>query len=355
MKDDVNYVGHTMEKLIARIFEANGYKLCHHGFFTAKYQDDNCDFIVKRNDIKYGITIKQSNDLTPQARLIMQTVRQLRNVRAHPGAMNCHYDIPVLVVIGEISDRVWHQIANSPGYERVVVLDICNLLYMVEDHAEIQSLFLAALPYSTDELVSKAPNLDIVKVSDTGRDREKIDEEYNVLIEELRAWTPQGRGNYAKYEKLCCTVLQKLFAEDLTLWSEQEKSNDGLFRFDLFCKIKHGNNREFWKMAEQYFNTKYIVFEFKNYSEEISQQEIFTTVKYLYAKALRSVAIMVAVKGANQYAQKAIRGILREEGKLIIVLSNQDLISMLEYKKQKKEPADYLSHLLDMLMVSLEK
>ena len=39
----------------------------------------------------------------------------------------------------------------------------------------------------------------------------------------------------------------------------------------------------------------------------------------------------------------------------IIVLSNKDLIKMLEMKRDQKEPADHLSHLLDELMVSLEK
>ena len=51
----------------------------------------------------------------------------------------------------------------------------------------------------------------------------------------------------------------------------------------------------------------------------------------------------------------AIRGILREEGKLIISLSVDDLIAMLLMKKNNEDPAGYLSDKLDELLIDLEK
>ena len=177
--------------------------------------------------------------------------------------------------------------------------------------------------------------------------------------EDLRAEVGQwicGKGtSSSQYEKLCTRTLMRLFAEDLTLWREQARSDAGLFRFDLICKIRRESNKDFWEMAERYFNSKYVIFEFKNYSDKVTQKEIFTTVRYLYTKALRGIAIIVSPHGTDTNANKAIRGVLRDEGKLIISLTNDELVRMLQMKEDGEEPTDYLSDKLDELLIDLEK
>ena len=73
--------------------------------------------------------------------------------------------------------------------------------------------------------------------------------------------------------------MKYVLGDYLTLWAEQQKSNDGLYRFDLCCKIKSGAEQDFFDTIKHYFNTKYIVFEFKNYTQKITQKEIYTTEK----------------------------------------------------------------------------
>ena len=102
--------------------------------------------------------------------------------------------------------------------------------------------------------------------------------------------------------------MKNVLGEYLGLWVVQERSNNGLYRFDLCCKIKNGVNQDFFVTIQNQFNTKYIVFEFKNYEDKITQKEIYTTEKYLYAKALRSVAIIVSRKGADENALAAAKG-----------------------------------------------
>ena len=143
--------------------------------------------------------------------------------------------------------------------------------------------------------------------------------------------------------------------DDLSIWKKQKKSNADLYRFDLLCKIKDDKVSPFWKFLEDFFNTKYIIFEFKNYKDAITQKEIYTTEKYLYAKALRSVAIVLSCNGADKNADRAIKGVLRESGKLIISVSNQDVIRMLEAKRNDEEPSDYLYAMLDNMLMELEK
>jgi hypothetical protein len=180
-------------------------------------------------------------------------------------------------------------------------------------------------------------------------------EEAKKLKKDIQSWQGGKQTNAAAYEKLCTRTLMRIFADDLTLWREQAKSNSDLFRFDLICKIKRDNHKDFWEMAERYFGSKYIIFEFKNYSGKVTQKEVYTTVRYLYTKAMRGIAIIISPNGMDDNGGKACRGVLRDEGKLILSLTNDDLLEMLRMKEDGEDPADFLSDKLDELLIDLEK
>jgi len=54
-------------------------------------------------------------------------------------------------------------------------------------------------------------------------------------------------------------------------------------------------------------------------------------------------------------AVKAAKGALREHGKLILILDNEDLYKMLEMKADGRVPSDYLSGKLDDFLISLSR
>ena len=129
-----------------------------------------------------------------------------------------------------------------------------------------------------------------------------------------------------------------------------------MYRFDLCCKIKNGVDEDFFNTVRQYFHTKYIVFEFKNYNDQITQKEIYTTEKYLYEKALRRVAVIISRKGASDSALAAARGSLRETGKLILCLSDDDLMDLIDIKdKNEQSTGSFLEAMLDDILIHLEK
>jgi hypothetical protein len=60
--------------------------------------------------------------------------------------------------------------------------------------------------------------------------------------------------------------------------------------------------------------------------------------------------------GADEHALQAARGSLRETGKLILCLSDNALLEMIDIKMRgEQEPAEFLGALLDDLLVHLEK
>lgn len=263
----------------------------------------------------------------------------------------------------------------------IAVWDVKNLLWLFEEFPDIKSEFVSMLNYTLGDIVPEKPDLKFEgewlrkEKEEEGQERKETGEpeeaqeaggqyisgekeEPQVNFREQLAEIPPGKEDLApyKYEKTGTAILKYVFGDYLTLWEEQKHSNDELYRFDLCCKIKHGKQPEFFDTIKEFFRTKYIVFEFKNYTKAVTQEEIYTTEKYLYQKALRGVAIVVSRKGADKNALRAARGCLRENGKLILCLSDEDLLELLRIKEEgERETADYLSDMLDGMLLHLEK
>jgi hypothetical protein len=148
-------------------------------------------------------------------------------------------------------------------------------------------------------------------------------------------------------------ILKFLFASDLTLWDPQARSDDTLSRYDLVCRINGYDS--FWKSIIHSFNTRFVLFEFKNYCEEVTQHQVYTTERYLYRNALRSVGFMISRKGPNTSAVQAAKGALRENGKLIMFLDDNNFNEMLDIVDDDRIASDYLSNLLDYWLVGLSR
>lgn len=230
-------------------------------------------------------------------------------------------------------------------YIKLIVLDISNILYAVYPHKKKFNELLALLPYSVSDIVMKEGK---IKLSWS----EYSDYSDNTIQNFLECGV--GKENSEKFERLCVSLLKDLFADDLTLWEVQKKSNNDLYRFDLMCRIKE-NSKSFWNIIEDHFNTKYVIFEFKNYSSKITQREVYTTEKYLYNKALRNLAIIISPEGEDDNALWAAKGALRENGKLIIFLSKDDIVKMTNDKNNQGDPTECLQNKLDRMLADLEK
>jgi len=122
---------------------------------------------------------------------------------------------------------------------------------------------------------------------------------------------------------------------------------------DLIARLAPKDTGAFWLSLAQDFRCRYVVFEFKNYTEKISQSQVYSTEKYLYPNALRSVAIIIARNGHDSGARRAIQSALRESGKIILVLSFEDLLKLLRAKDTGLEPSDLLVDYLDNLLTTI--
>ena len=162
-----------------------------------------------------------------------------------------------------------------------------------------------------------------------------------------------GRPGAREFEKRCIEALEYVFSEDLTSWLPQSASDNGLNRYDLIARIS--SEEDFWQCLVRDFRARYVIFEFKNYCEQITQKEIYTTEKYLYPAAMRAAAIIISRKGADENALSAARGALRESGKLILNFSVPDLRAMLEKRDRGESGTEVLVQRLDEMLTKIER
>ncbi|MFY2036596.1 restriction endonuclease [Achromobacter xylosoxidans] len=170
------------------------------------------------------------------------------------------------------------------------------------------------------------------------------------ISQELHAIEP-GRAGASLFEQKCTEALRYLFERDLVGWHEQHSTEDGLHRRDLVCRIVP--HAEFWQLMLGDLKSRYVVFEFKNYSEPITQSEVITTERYLYPGALRSLAIIISPKGCSDSAMKVMQGAMREQGKLLLSLTVEDLGVLLIGKDQGSDPNTFLFDRVDAFLLGL--
>ncbi|MDC4626874.1 restriction endonuclease [Acinetobacter baumannii] len=164
---------------------------------------------------------------------------------------------------------------------------------------------------------------------------------------------PSGRPGAYAFESWCIKVLKYLFGEYLTGWHEQSETVDGLNRRDLVCRVRRNSEAEIWELILDTLKSRYVVFEFKNYTDELSQREIITTERYLYPTALRNCGFILSREGVSKNANSVIAGAMREHGKLIISLDYNDISKMLKGKDDGDDPNVYLFEKVDEFLIGL--
>lgn len=337
LKEKDSDIEGLFERYLEKLAKKNNGKILPSVFGKEAYQS-KVDFVFEQNDKRIYFDLKYySSNIIPVEKLD-EACKKLAPLKEK--------GIPVLVIVNEVSAELKDRCPEKFG---VSVWDIENLLWVLGEFIDIKNEFIALLDYAIEHIVPKPPKPAMLKKSSKSRSQKPN------LRERLLQIAP-GIEHFSQYKSVCIDVFKYVLGDYLTLWKRKEPSNNRLYRFDLCCKIKEGANHDFFDTVKHYFNTKYIVFKFKNHKDKITQKDIYTTEKYLYEKALRKVAIIISRSGADEHALQAAKGSLRENGKLILCLSDNSLLEMINIKVGgEQEPAEFLSTVFDDLFLHLKK
>lgn len=332
----------TEEQLVAKIFEKYG--------ATNIKVEEYVEGLRSRPDLqfelegqKYIVEIKKNRGKFFRQDLLFNAFFQ---VHGHLEKLDA---VPLVVFFNEVDEKV---------IGKTHVIDIGNLLYMSQNDAVLLDGIRSIVDYSIANVELRKPEFPIGPLSlPIGVENSKSDlrqAEIDRLLEKLKN-VACGREAAKEYELVCEEILKILFTDNIQFFHSQTSTKDRLNIFDNVVKIKYDNSSPFWNVLRKCYHTEYVIFEYKNYCPEITQHNIWTTYKYLYKSALRNVAIIISRKGEDDHSRKVMDGILRDEGKLILSLSDESLEKMLSMKGAGNDPSDHLQDLFDQMMIKLER
>ncbi|SFH58647.1 Restriction endonuclease [Nitrosospira sp. Nsp14] len=331
------------EYLVRRILEVKGYEFLPS---AAQQRDGGCDFLAKFSDDVWAIEVKFYRTARAQVTLLEAAASRLVIQGLHAEAARGM--LVVSCVLPSALQKSLEQRFSLTFVDRAALTD-----WAADSPELIDELtaFLEVDPAAPRENFAEPRSLfaspglptQAVRAEDT-RGRQLCNE-----VKLLK----RGRASWAAYEKLCEQLLRYLFPNDLHGWHRQVRTDDGLNRFDYICRIQ--SRTEFWKFLVDHLSSRYVLFEFKNYTGQIKQGQILTTEKYLFSTGLRRVAIVFTRVGADKGAITMLQGAMREHGNLILILDDKQVCEMLHMKERGEDPADRLFELTDYFLMSLPR
>jgi len=170
------------------------------------------------------------------------------------------------------------------------------------------------------------------------------------LIKKLMKCKP-GKKYWSDYEDICKEILCYCFLPTLNEPMVQEYNYDKTERRDLVFTIPQGLTGFWGYILIQYGEG--IIIDCKNYNNEIPGNEVTITAKYLGAKKLTSYGLIISRRGLSPGGKTAQRNCWKDDSKMIISLSDNDLVKMLELKDKDDDPWKVLDQLNKKFKVSL--
>lgn len=325
------------EMFIKNVFEKLGMADITHENSIIQHHKYVPDFIFMFEEKRYCIEVKAkfSNNLLGKILENFHEFIKLENISG------------ILVILDKVPSKYKKMVKEK--YD-ISIWDISNILYLIYDDENLQKVLNGLIGFSLDNVIPEETSIKL----DGNKIKYKEKYKRKNYIEELND-IEEGTDKSKEYEALLEKIIKDIFSNELALFQRQSRTEDGINIFDMICKIKNGINDDFFTIVEKYYKTKYILFEFKNYSGAIKQGQICTTEKYLFETALRKVAIIITRHGIDKNGMKLAKGILRESGKLIIVLNDEDVKEMIKIYENGEKATIVLEKKLDELLTTLEK
>ncbi len=329
-------------ELVRKIFEANDFIINlepprSHAF----------DFIAEWENKSWAVEVKFYRTRRPQTSLINAAAKRLQFE-----TFDASLGGAILVISSQLDLELQKTLEAQHGVQFV---DRIALSDMARSAPELVDQLAGLL----EEFESTSVSAERRVIGEIKRDlsvkrirSEDLETSGSKLCEKLRD-LGKGKKHWKSYEDLCERILKYLFPNDIHGWHSQKRTDDGLNRFDLICRISP--TTEFWSFLTDNLDSRYVLFEFKNYAGKIKQGQILTTEKYLLSQGLRRVGIILSRRGADDSAQKTIAGAMRENGKLMVPLNDDQVCEMLHAKDKGDDPSDILFALVDNFLMSLSR
>ena len=318
-------IGYDFARIVGDIFVSNGWRI-HSEVAVSAASSSAIDVFAMKSD---GTALPIEVKVTRREQVSLAQLRDASAVTASlkPFAKKCK---PLLVFGASVDGarRLWAE----QEFE-IDIWDIDRLRDNAGRHLSELNNLLATLrgPIKTvDEALLEGASGQAVEVGEVDSAIIKpVRLQGDALIAQLSRIKAGNPGAKA-YERVCRDIIGYLFGDDLRDGRSQMRTTDHLNIYDLIYRVRP--QHQFWLNLTRDFRARVVLFECKNYGKSISAMQVFTTERYLNSGAFRPICFVLSRKQAHKHAMQAAFGAMRESGKLLVFLSDDDLCQMLRAK-----------------------
>ena len=148
-----------------------------------------------------------------------------------------------------------------------------------------------------------------------------------------------GRENHRKFEQIGEKAVRLLFSDQVQRWSVPVVTEDGLGRPSLVVRLMP--RHDVWVQLQELFSSLYVAISFINSGDMAGHGDVLTAARHLHPRAHRAIGIVIARGGFDAAARRAAVELLREQGKLLLLVSLQDLKELLIARDAGDEVHDF--------------
>ncbi|MEZ5941951.1 MAG: hypothetical protein R3C18_11205 [Planctomycetaceae bacterium] len=165
---------------------------------------------------------------------------------------------------------------------------------------------------------------------------------------------PAGTGGWKQFEDICIDTLTYLFVPPLTPPKIQPRTFSGIDRRDAVFPNRNFAGDNNWGYLYQELGARLILFEFKNYDKtEIGKDETNQTRNYL-TKGMGRLGIMCCNRKPNDAAHIKRNSIFSEDEKVILFITVDNLLEMIDIKERGEDPSDFILDLVERFYLQHE-
>jgi hypothetical protein len=173
------------------------------------------------------------------------------------------------------------------------------------------------------------------------------------LIERLRN-CPAGATGWRAFEDACILILTRLFVPPLMPPRIQPRTYSGTDRRDAVFPNRNINEQGNWGHLLNELNARMVLFEFKNYdTEEVGKDETNQTRNYL-TEPMGRLAVICSRRLPDHGAHVKRNTIFSEDRKVILFLTDDNLIEMLYMQERGEDPSDFLMDMVESFYLQHE-
>jgi hypothetical protein len=283
------------------------------------------------------VVIKATSKISSGKSLVQMKTQQLAYYKS------CDFNILIFLYESTTDELFFKSLKDINVKEDQVAQTI---IFNVDDKINSNSEWL-----SNYHKIDEAPVVSML--ADDNKIPNTLDVTFHQELETDLKACKAGKGQWKKYENICIKAIESIFRDSFRNYHSitQSRNHNGLDIKDLV--VPNRSKNQFWNEVRQDYQARNIIFEFKNYVKPIGKTQLIQVSHYLKKKSYGRFGIIICRNGLSKNGVEVQKEILRDDDKMILVLSDVDILELVKQKYHKNQPELILEKMKTELELSL--